>query len=82
MLERIGTAKIAASCTVLHSDNTLRLLGVDVPGDEPIRLVDVTCPSTGGEYMLRVPPGMTRCREAVAWTFGVPEAEYQPRLET
>jgi hypothetical protein len=32
--------------------------------------------------MLRVPPTMKRAREAVAWTFGKTEAEYQPAIET
>ena len=37
--------------------------------------VQVTCPSTGRESVLRVPPGMTTCAQAIAWTMGIEEAE-------
>lgn len=33
-------------------------------------------------YMLRVPPHVQTAREAVAWTFGLQEEEYQPQMET
>jgi hypothetical protein len=33
-------------------------------------------------YWLRVPPRVRTCQEAVAWTFGVREAEYRPLVET
>jgi hypothetical protein len=36
------------------------------------------CPSTGRDYVLRVPPTMNSAREAVAWTFGMKAEEYQP----
>jgi hypothetical protein len=31
---------------------------------------------------MRVPPTMTTAREAVAWTFGMPAAEYAPVKRT
>jgi hypothetical protein len=34
------------------------------------------------EYFLRVPPTMTRARQAIAWTFGLTEEEYEPLSET
>jgi hypothetical protein len=38
--------------------------------------------STEREYYLRVPPSITSADEAIAWTFGLAEAEYQPEQET
>ena len=38
--------------------------------------------STPRRYLLRVPPTMKRVREAIAWTFNMTEAEYQPLAET
>ena len=48
-----------------------------MPNDPEGRLVavQVTRPSTGREYLLRVPPGMTTCAQAVAWTVGIEEVE-------
>lgn len=51
------------------------------PGEEPLCLVKVKCPSTGAFYTLRVPPKMRTVKEAVAWTFGFPEKEYLPAQE-
>jgi hypothetical protein len=89
MLERFGTERFmqAAHAHVLDSDTDSggkrELLSVSLPGDEPIVCVAVRCPSTGRHYLLRVPPGMQTCRQAVAWTAGFvsPDA-YQPREET
>jgi len=33
-------------------------------------------------YLLRVPPTMRSCAEAVAWTFELTEKEYQPAVES
>lgn len=86
----------------IHKDNYGRLLCTEIPGDEPLVMVEVVnstpepinyAPSEGeaGEwrgsrwfkhYTLRVPPSMQRVREAVAWTFGLRESEYNPLVET
>lgn len=51
--------------------------------DNQIRVVVVTCPTTGIQYLLRVPPTTVSCRQAVAWTFGILDpSEYQPIKET
>lgn len=34
------------------------------------------------DYFLRVPPGMVRAKQAVAWTFGVSEEDYYLENET
>lgn len=49
---------------------------------EDIMLLKVKCPSTGAYYVLRVPPTMKRCKEALAWTFDMPEKAYILEMET
>lgn len=35
-----------------------------------------------GTYLLRVPPTMRTAREAVAWTFGLQDGDYEPDVES
>ena len=59
-----------------------RLVEVPMP-DENVMVVVVTCPSTGKNAYLRVPPEMRSCRQAVAWTFAVDQPDsYQPWQQT
>lgn len=45
--------------------------------------VSVNCPSTGRNYLLRVPPHVRTCREGIAWTAGFNSSyEYNPLEET
>lgn len=45
--------------------------------------VQVQCPSTGGKYLLRVPPEMLTCHDAIAWTAGFANPrDYRPVVET
>ncbi len=88
MIEKVGAAQFLrkARAMLVHSDTDgagqpRELLRVDLPNDEPLVMVHVTDPSTGREYYLRVPPAMTRCDQAVAWTFGVDLDEYHPLIE-
>lgn len=67
--------------------NRRRLLRIPLAGDEPYVAVEVTnsTPEPDGSnkrYILRVPPTITSCREAVAWTFGMTGAKYDPDIET
>ncbi|HEV7557173.1 MAG TPA: hypothetical protein VGO00_17015, partial [Kofleriaceae bacterium] len=67
--------------------NRRRLLRFALWGDEPYVAVEVTnsTPEPDGShksYILRVPPMVTTCREAVAWTFGMTADEYDPEVET
>jgi hypothetical protein len=59
------------------------LLSIDIPRDPDrvIKIVQVICPSTEREYMLRVPTHIVTCAEAVAWTFGLSPEEYAPMIE-
>lgn len=55
--------------------------------DSPVRFLKVvnSTPEPDGsrkDYFLCVPPAMLTCAEAVAWTFGLPAADYHPRQET
>lgn len=54
----------------------------DTLAGEHLQFVKVTCPSTGRNYMLCVPPHITSAREAVAWTFGKHTDDYNPTEET
>lgn len=42
--------------------------------DTQLVILKVKCPSTGQNYLLRVPPIMTRCEEARQWTFGIEQS--------
>lgn len=88
LLERVGLERFLAEAgaEVLDEDRDAggprRLLRVAMPGDEDLVVVLVHCPSTGGRYLLRVPPTMDTCRRAVAWTAGFDNADdYQPLAE-
>jgi hypothetical protein len=89
MLEHFGFERYLRESKAkrLHSDECGVLWRVELPGDEPLVMVEVvnSTPEPDGSrrtYFLRVPPETTRAREAVAWTFGVTEEEYQPLAQT
>ncbi|PTY05370.1 hypothetical protein DB346_02040 [Verrucomicrobia bacterium LW23] len=75
-VERMGPARFLShpGIRVLDTDSdrggTRRLLQIPLRGDEPLAVVDVRCPSTGRQYLVRVPPAMRTCRQAMAWTAG------------
>jgi hypothetical protein len=64
----------------VHRDDTGELFRRETAGD-PVVAVHVNCPSTGRNYVLRVPPTMKSAREAAAWTFGMTAEEYQPTAQ-
>lgn len=89
MIERIGFERFLQECKarVLHEDTdpggARQLLQVDLASDEPLVCVSVRCPSTGRHYLIRVPPTMRTCHQAVAWTAGFDNADdYVPVVET
>jgi hypothetical protein len=89
LLERMGYERFLSetNAQVLDRDSDpggeRRLLRVPLENDEPLVCLAVYCPSTGRQYMLRVPPGMRKCRQAAAWIAGFDRAEdYQPIAET
>ena len=88
-MERIGFDRFVeeAGPKVLDRDTDpggeRQLLRVDLENDEPLVVVAVSCPSTGGRYVLRVPPDTKTCRQAIAWTAGFDDpAKYAPLVET
>ncbi|NKZ04597.1 DUF6745 domain-containing protein [Actinomadura latina] len=89
MLEIFGYDRYLAETGArpLHRDETGVLWSIDLPGDEPVVMVEVvnSTPEPDGAYRtyyLRVPPGTRTARAGVAWTFGVDEADYQPEKQT
>jgi hypothetical protein len=89
LLERMGYEPFLheAQAEVLDRDRDpggeRRLLRVALQGDEPLVCVSVLCPSTGRQYLIRVPPQMRTCRQAAAWIAGFDKPElYRPVLET
>ncbi|MBX6383497.1 MAG: hypothetical protein IRZ07_11090 [Microbispora sp.] len=89
MLEHFGIDRYLAESGARpwHSDETGVLYRIDLPGDEPVAMVEVvnSTPEPDGTrrtYFLRVPPWVIRARQGVAWTFGVPEEDYRPERET
>ena len=56
---------------IIHSEDSMELRRIDLYYyDEPLYVLKVKCPSTGGVYSLRVPPTMKNCEDARRWTFG------------
>lgn len=89
LLERMGYEAFLAqaAATSLHCDHDpggeRRLLKVDLNGDEPLVCLAVLCPSTGRQYLIRVPPSMRTCHQAAAWIAGFDNPnDYRPILET
>jgi hypothetical protein len=89
LLERFGLERffIEANAQILDVDQDAggerKLLRVPIAGDEDLVCVLVHCPSTGRRYILRVPPTMKTCREAIAWTAGFDNPDlYRPLVET
>jgi hypothetical protein len=89
MLEHFGYERYLreAGARRLGSDETGTLWRLDLPGDEPLVMVEVvnSTPEPDGTsrvYWLRVPPTTRSAREGVAWTFGLTAEEYQPLVQT
>lgn len=89
MLEVYGYDRYLADTGAkpLDRDETGVLWRIDLPGDEPIVMVEVvnSTPEPDGSsrtYYLRVPPTTRTAREGVAWTFGDEAADYRPEKET
>lgn len=89
MIEQMGMEKffLDTSAQVLDTDTdsggVRSLLCVPVADDEPIVCLNVTCPSTGRRYLLRVPPTLTTCHSAAAWIAGFEDPSlYLPLRET
>jgi hypothetical protein len=89
LLERMGYARFMeeAKAEILHTDHDAggerKLVRVPLPRDEDLVCIMVRCPSTGREYVIRVPPTTRTCRKAAAWIAGFEdETDYRPLAET
>jgi hypothetical protein len=88
-LERMGFERYLSEArpelldTDIAPGGERKLFRVELDGDEPLVCVSVGCPSTGRQYLLRVPPATKTCRQAVAWTAGFDNPnDYAPEVET
>ena len=89
LLERCGYERFLreTDAQVLDTDRDRggerRLFRMPMAQDEDLACLSVVCPSTGKQYVLRVPPTMTTCRQAAAWIGGFDDPDrYQPAIET
>jgi hypothetical protein len=93
MLERFGVERFLKQCKakLVHTDETGKLFRWRAReggrGEEALQFVVVknSTPEPDGtykDYYLRVPPGVTTARAAVAWTFGMDARQYKPQKET
>ena len=88
MLERIGFEAFARSVDSVLVDEdrdpggVRRLLRIPTKATQDLFLLNVRCPSTQREYMLRVPPTVTTCHAAAAALAGLPPDRYNPIVET
>jgi hypothetical protein len=88
MLERYGFGRYLADTKAapIHRDKAGVLWRIDMPGDEPVVMVEVVnaTPEPDGTcrtYWLRVPPQTLSAREGVAWTFGLSADQYDPTAQ-
>jgi len=93
MLERMGYRRFfdEADPDLIDLDKDAggerMLLRVEIERDlwwrnEPIVCLAVFCPSTGHQYVLRVPPNMNSCHQAAAWLAGFDDPKrYKPLIE-
>jgi hypothetical protein len=89
MLEHFGFERYLreSGATKQHTDEFGTLWRVNIPGDEPLVMVEVinsTAEPDGSfrTYFLRVPPQTNTARAGVAWTFGLSELDYAPTQQT
>lgn len=89
MIERFGLDRYLREAGMLlwNEDEFGELYYRPQMQDDPLLVVKVRNSTlepdgTVREYVLRVPPHVATAREAIAWTFGMTEAEYAPCKET
>ena len=89
MLEHYGHDRyiVDSGAEPIQQDEAGKLWRVVLANDEPITMVEVVNSTaepdgTFNTYWLRVPPHTSTAKEAVAWTFGLTEREYEPQVQT
>lgn len=89
MMERFGLWNYLqmSGAREVQRDECGVLYKSEISGDESLVMVQVInkTPEPDGSfkvYHLRVPPHVTTARQAVAWSFNLPESEYAPSRES
>ncbi len=89
MIGKFGQEKylMESGAEKICTDDYGTLWRKEIKDDEPMVLVEVlnsTAEPDGSwkTYFLRVPPVMRTPRQAIAWTFGISEDEYEPALQS
>jgi len=63
--------------TIVHAERGSKLIRIFLGGNnEPLTYIIVKDVSTKNKYILRVPPDVTTCKGAIAWTFRLSPEEY------
>lgn len=89
MIEIFGRERylFQSGAILIDEDEHGALYRKELNNDEPLVIVQVTNSTaepdgTFKKYFLRVPPETGTVREAVAWTFSMNSAEYEPMIQT
>jgi len=82
MIDRIGLEPFTRGRRPAQSTQQGKLYRRRIDDDEPLVIVEVTCPSTGNRYFLRIPPNIRTVDSAIAWSFGKDPSGYHPQIET
>lgn len=89
MLERMGYEAFLQEADAEELDRDTdpggerRLFRVPLEGDEDLVCLSVLCPSTGRQYVIRVPPTIDSCHAGAAWIAGYDDPSlYRPLVET
>jgi len=89
MLNKFGWGRyiLDSGATVVDQDDWGTLYRKEVPGDESLVMIKVvnSTPEPDGhfkDYLIRVPPTITKARKAVAWHIDMAAQDYIPNVET
>jgi Domain of unknown function (DUF6745) len=84
LIQRMGYEKLLEECEgeIIDESGTSQLIFIRTRRHEDISLVRIKDASTDRIYLLRVPPDVRSCLEAIAWTFGLRPDQYHPIVET
>lgn len=82
MLNELGGHMIDAEGNYILFKMDFREVNESVKLNEDVKLLKMKDSSTERWYVLRVPPNVKNCTEAVSWSFNTPVEEYKLEVET